>query len=272
MADNSLQTAIADAEKQLTTKISGLPAADKTETPAEESGENTVEVEVEEEGEEEGEENNENELDEAQLDESKRLYLALKDPKTAGPIIAALAAQAGLHLTPTSTKAEVKEVKKNITDAVAEALGPEYAFLAPKLGKAFESALEIQREEHQASLQEIRQSQVERDVTTAYEKLARETKGESKKLEAKMAALSEEIPIGNMTVEKYIRRLYTVATAEGQQTSARQTADRIRKNASNAPERIRSGSAAGTEPKMPDKKLSLNESVNYALKELTKGH
>ena len=267
MADNSLQNAIADAEKKVTAQIEGgeKPAA-------EESGENTVEIEVEAEdegGEEDGGEDNE--LDDAQLDESKRLYIALKDPRTAGPIIAALAAQAGLHLTPQSSKAEVKEVKKTITDAVAEALGDEYKFLAPKLGKAFESALEIEREEHEASLQEIRQSQVERDVTTAYEKLARETKGESKRLESKMASLSEEVPIGTMSVEKYIRRLYSIAVTETQQTSAKKTADRIRKNASNAPERLRSGSAAGTEPKMPDKKMSLNDSVNFALKELTKG-
>jgi len=262
MADTSLQTAIADAEKQLT-----------GEAPAQETtGEPTVEVEVEDSEDESGEDGVEDgELDEAQLDESKRLYLALRDPKTAGPIIAALAAQAGLHLTPQSTKAEVKEVRKTITDAVAEALGDEYKFLAPKLGKAFESALEIQREEHEASLQEIRQSQVERDVTTAYEKLARETKGESKRLESKMASLSEEIPIGTMSVEKYIRRLYSIAVTESQQTSAKKTADRIRKNAGNAPERLRSGSAAGTESKLPDKKMSLNDSVNFALKELTKG-
>jgi len=274
-ADVELQNAINKAAAELKGKIAGdggTPPVDNTDPNVEvETSGTETETESETETETETTETTEGELSESELDESKRLYLALRDPKMRGPILAALAAQAGVNLTTESKSSEVKEAKKSITKAVEEALGDEYKFLAPKLGKAFEAALQIQAEENEAQLSEIRTQQIERDVTTAYEKLSRETKGESKKLEAKMATLSEEIPIGTMTVEKYIRRLYSLAVTESQQSSARKVADKIRKNAGDAPSRLRSGSQAGTEPKIPDKKMGLKESVEFAIGELTKG-
>lgn len=269
MAD-TVQGAIEEAKKELEAKIAkdgGTPP------PADNAEAAEVEVEVEPEAdEEETISDEESDLSESELDESKRLYKALKDPKSSGAIIAALAAQAGLHLTADSTKAEVKEAKRDLTAVVKEALGPEYEFLAAKLGKAIDGALEIEREQNEASLQQIRQAQVEREVSDSYAKLARETKGESKKLEARMAALSEEIPIGNMSVEQYIRRLHMVASGEAtKHADAAKTASQIRKNAGNAPERLRTTRPVGAEPKLPTEKLGLKGAVNFALNELTKG-
>jgi len=260
-----LDKAIGEAADQLLKEAGGESAekAEKTE------GEVEVEVEPEEDSDEVSSDD-EPDFNEAELDESKKLYRALRDPNTAGAMVAALAQHMGLTLAPPQTRAEVKEAKKSIMEVVSESLGEQYKFLAPTLGKAIESALEVQREEHQTELQEIRQTQVEREVVSAYNRLARETKGESKRLEARMATLSEEVPIGNMTVDTYINRLFSIASSEGQKTSAKQVADKIRRNAGDAPSRLR-GTPAGTEPRIPTRKMGLSESVNYALKELTKG-
>ncbi|HET6990536.1 MAG TPA: hypothetical protein VFJ43_04395, partial [Bacteroidia bacterium] len=183
-----LQTAIAQAAEQLKAEAAGTAPPEK-ETPASDSAEVEVEVETVTDPESDDEPEMESELSDSERDEANRLYKALRNPQTAGPIVAALAAQAGLHLTSESTKTEVREAKKSIQDKVAEALGDQYKFLAPQLGKAIESALEVERETHSAEIQQIRQNQIERDVITAYERLNRETKGESKKLEARMTAL-----------------------------------------------------------------------------------
>lgn len=276
--DTGLQDAIAKAEQELRQELS-----DKGEKVPKEASRTEVEVEVEdEETEEEGKETppeesedeksdeEESDLNEDEAEEARKLYKALRDPNTSASVIAALAAQVGVKLPGAdATKAETKEATRSISKIVEEALGPEYKFLSDKIGKAIEGALKVQSEQHEASLNEIRQSQIEREVTSAYKALARETKGESVKLEAKMAKLSAEIPIGEMSVDKYIKRLYNIVVAESQQTSAQKTADKINRNARNAPERLH-GTPAGRETKIPDKKMNLNESVNFALSQLTK--
>lgn len=211
-------------------------------------------------------------LNEDQRKESLRLYKALLNPKTAGPIVAALAAQAGLTLQPHQTKQETKQNVKSIKEVVAEKLGEKYKFLATEIGDAIEGALQVHSEVMDTKLAEISERQVEREVVAAYEKLARETKGESKKLEARMAALAEEIPIGTkMNVETYIRRLFVVATAETQKSSAKQTADKIRRNAGDVPGRLRGTGANAQEAKIPDKKMNLTEAVNYAIEQAVQG-
>jgi len=240
---------------------------EKKETELEKKdGKNEVEVEVTESDEDaEGDD-----AEGAQKEEAIRLYKALKDPRSAGPLILALAQNAGINLNATPTQKEIKSETKSILSIFEEELGEDYKFLATKLSKAVEGALNEHAKQQEVRFAELAQSQVESQVDRAYEKLARETKGESKRLENRMAQLADEIPIGKQDVDTYIRRLYSIAVGESSSKSATQNvADRIRRNSSDASARIK-GSASGVEvASTPEKKMSLKESVEFAIKQQT---
>lgn len=261
--DAALEKAIESAQTEL---AGGTPPTEAEETPSEEI------AETPESGEETGEEAPESDLSEQELAESRNLYLALRGPQ-ANAIIAALAAQAGLLAKPgeaAPTKTEIKESKKEIKDILAESLGKEYSFLADRLGPAIEAVLDQERKTSDSRFDSLQQANVEREVVASYNRLATETKGESKKFETRMAALAEEIPIGNQNVETYMKRLYTIASNE-RKSSPQKIADQIRRNASDAPQRLRSSAGpAGPVAEIPTKKMSIDESIRWAQDQLTK--
>lgn len=232
----------------------GTPAEVEVEKPAEETAE-----EAEGPREIEG-------LSESELGEAKRLYAALRDPRQAAPLVAALAQQAGLHLAAAPTPKELKSEAKSIQEIVKSSLGTEYQFLADRLGAAIEGALQEHSKAQDSRFAELQQSQIETQVERAYERLARESKGESKKLETRMSQLADEMPIGKQSIDSYVKRLYNVASSETAATSAKQTADKIRRNASDAPARLaqRGSSQTPEAPKGPEKMMSLNESIEFA--------
>ena len=264
----SLDTAIANAAKELQTKAA-TAAAPAAEAEAEPEVQET-ETEESAEAESAATDPTAEDLSEQELLESKNLYKALKNPETRASIVAALAQQAGLLLTTSGkppSEAQTEKAAKTVQELLAEGLGKEYSFLAPKLGPAIEAVLNQERETQNARFAEIQQSNVEREVVVATGKIAQETKGASKVFEARMAALSEEIPIGNLSVEKYVRNLYVLASNE-RRTSPQKVADQIRRNAA-GPERLRTSSAgASSGPQIPDKKMSLDESVRWASDQL----
>lgn len=245
-----------------------MPELETTET-TETTETETPETETEETSETESESSGD-ELDPEQLAEAQNLYKALRNPQTAGPLVAALAQQAGLHLSAHPTEREEKKVTKGILDLVQEEFGDEYKFLAPKFAKALEKAFDLHTQTQEAKFEEVRAQQVENQVDVAFGKLARETKGDSKKLESRMVALSGEIPIGNQNVEKYVRRLYAIAASENQKPSTRQMTDRILRNATDAPGRLK-GAQGGQETAVPGKKMSLTDAVKWAQKQIEKG-
>lgn len=222
---------------------------------------------------EEKEESDETGLDlsEEETAEARNLYKALKNPKSSAAIIAALAQQAGLfNQAEPPTKTEVKEAKKEIRDILAESLGKEYSFLADKLGPAIEKVLVQEREASEEKFARIQQVNTEREVVTAYEKLAVETKGESKRLEGRMAELSEQIPIGNLSVRDYMKNLYLIASGE-KKTPPAHVAEQIRRNSTDVGARLRTASGTNNSGADLNKKRSLNESINFALDQLTRG-
>jgi hypothetical protein len=269
-----LDNAIQAAADQL---IAESKAATGKEPKLEASANPEVELEdsVEESSEESSDESTRaDELSESQLIEARNLYKALTGPQ-ANAIVAAMAQQIGILPNANQqplTKKEETAARREIKDIVKDALGPEYAFLQDKIGRIFDEVAAQQNADHEARFVEIQQSQVERQVVDAYNSLASETKGQSKQFENRMAQLSEEIPIGNMNVETYMRRLYTLASNE-KKASPQKVADQIRRNAGDVPNRLRTSSAGPAEPahKVPEKKMSLDESVNWALSELQKG-
>jgi hypothetical protein len=104
-------------------------------------------------------------------------------------------------------------------------------------------------------------------------KLAKETKGESRKLESQMLELMNEFQIGpGVSIEKYLRGLYAQASsARNATTSRNQQNDRIRRNANDATSRLQSSSGAepnnrGERPAGvdPNKRMSVKEAVQFA--------
>jgi hypothetical protein len=232
------------------------------------------EVELEEEKEKEEEsESEEEDLDEPSKDEAFRLYKALKDPKAAPAIIAALAQQVGVFPQGPESKGEERQKVKDIKLILADSLGPEYKFLADRLGPAIEAVITQEREAQAQQLSQIQLKNIEKEIEQSFSSLSKETKGESRRLEARMYALMDEIvPSANISVDKYIRHIYAIASAGRKQPTTKEVADKIRRNANDAPSRLQSGTALGREGSLPNKKMNINQSINWALDQLSKEH
>lgn len=259
MADTTLEQAIADAAEEIQTGKKSVAASEpEVEVPTEPetpSGEQELPEQ-------------ESEFSEAELLESKNLYKALKNPATARAVVAALAEQMGMNNRPPETKTEEKKQVKAVRDVLSEALG-EYKFLADKLGPAIETILSQEREENEVRFAQQEQFRIEQEVVAATSSLSRETKGESAKLEARMNELSQEIPIGNMNVNTYIRRLYTIAAGENQKVQPRRVAEQVRRNANDATARLVGHRGPDTQPKIPNGKMNINQAVQFAFDKLS---
>lgn len=203
-----------------------------------------------------------------EIKESKQLYKLLKDKQTQKSTLTLLAQRAGLLQA--ETKAEVKEAKKDLKALVKEKLGPEYEFLATKLGDVMEAVLAEERITSAAQLNTIQQKETERETSSALDRLARETKGESKKFEDRMIQLMDRIkPSDNLSVYEYLKDLYTLASSGKNAASTKaQIADKIRRNAGNAAERLGSTrTGKGGTPAGPEKK-GAKAAVEFAMKQL----
>lgn len=251
----------------------------KTETTETAETAETPEVEVETEetvetDETEEELSGEGGLTASQLKEAENLYKSLMSRETAGPMVRALMEHVGIRPENIRTERDAEKAEKSIKDVVKERLGKQYEFLADQLGDALEGAFEVFSKKSDGKLSQLAQNQMERDIESSMDKLRRETKGESKELETRMVALANEIPIGKMSVETYVRRLHAIATGEkgSRPLSGRPNPDKIRRNANDAPGRLR-GTSAGSDfmgTKIPNKTLSLSESVKFAFDQQTK--
>lgn len=246
---------------------------------AEAEGEENLEVEGAE-GEENEEAEGEGEEAESPEDiaEAKRIYKLLKDPKTATSLVRELARAEGL-LAADVTPREIKAGKATIKDILKEKLGDKYDFLTPALAEAFETILAGERETQQENINQIKVDATKRETADVLAKLAKETKGESRKVETQMLALMDEFQIGpGVSIEKYLRGLYAQASsARTAQNAKNQNNDRIRRNANDAPSRLQTSSGAesndrgstpaGVDPKKP---MSLKEAVDFAVSQQTR--
>lgn len=210
------------------------------------------------------------ELSEDEIVQARNLFRALKDPKTSNSVVAALAQQAGLLQQPATTKKEEISQKKEVIDFLREGLGKEYEFLADRLGPAIEKIVHQERLENESRLEQVRRAGIESEVASAFDRLARETKGESKKLEPLMTQLSEKIPAGSMAPLEYLRVLYVQAQHERGVRSEQERNRRINKNASDASSRL-SATASGSRSEVPSKKMNINQAVEFAVGEVLAG-
>lgn len=261
---SATDTILKDAEKAGVTAVPKESETEEQETEADESDEPESDDEPEVQ-----------ELNADQLKEAQTLYRALLDPNLQGPTIAALAQRMGIlnnPKEPIETKEDVKEARKDILTILTEAL-PEYPHIAKQLGPAIQQILEQERSEHQQEMQQVHLNQVENDVNKSLETLRRETKGNSKAFENKMAQLTEKIVASpGTTTDEYVRMLYAIASAgsTGKQATA-QIADKIRRNATNAHDRVKGSPGSERITSVPDKKMNLNQSVNWAIEQASKG-
>lgn len=214
-------------------------------------------------------------LDDAAKDEAVRLYKALKDPKAGPAVLAALAQQAGLlGRNAPETKAEVKEAKRAVTEILSEALGKDYAFLADKLGPALEAVFEQQETSLGEKFHKLEADKVEAQTVQAMKELSRLTKGESTKLEARMAELSNEMPPApGITPEKYIRHLFVLAGGKlPTATNGKTQNERIQRNANDTADRIQGkNSSRETQGDRIPVAKSLDEAIALAQQQIGKG-
>ena len=267
-----LQDAIAEAREQLTEEAKRVGAkVSTTEEQPEETEEETSEETTEEETEGETTETEEETdgLSDAEVLESRRLYKLLKDPQQGPTVLAALAQRAGLlNNLGTQTKQEVKETTKSILETLEESLGPTYKFLAPGLAKGLETVLQQERKTQLEAVSEVRIQQTLGEVDKALSSLAKETNGASRQFENKMADLIEKYPMpSNGNVDEYMRDMYNMASAgKTKQTIQKGVADKVRRNANNVADRLgqRGSSSQGTDS-VPQRKMSLNESIAWAV-------
>lgn len=240
---------------------SGNPDVNTSQEDGEEGEEDS------EEDEESEEKEDEEELPENEIKEAKALYRMLKDPEQRSQVIRTLAKETGL-LGTAETQKDVKKDTKTILDIFNEALGEKYNFLGPQLAKAIETILEQERESQNKSVETLREQHVRREVNDAFDRLARETKGESRKFEAKMAQLADKVHAGpNLDTFEYINYLYSIASAEKAGSQARQKMiDKINRNSKDAGSRLQSSTVAGKDiPKQPK---GLREAVAMAARNL----
>jgi hypothetical protein len=254
-AQDALDTAIAEVEGQLLTETEKPESKEpeESENPAEETPESDDEPT--------------DELTADEIKEAQRLYKYLKNPEMRGPIVAALAEQSGiLKNQPLETRKEVTKAEKGIAELIDEAL-PEYPGLSKKLGPVIEQIVQNERNERNAEMETIQQQNMEKEVVSELDSLARETKGESRKVESRMQQLMNDVqPGSNVTVKSYLRTLYTLATASGTQKKvSTEIADKIRRNANNASDRLKTTPGTARTATLPDKKMSLNDSVKWAI-------
>lgn len=199
--------------------------------------------ETNDEDEDEVSDEDEDDLDENAVKDAKALYKLLKNPETSKGVIKTLAERAGIAIGDKDTKTEVKKEARSLSERIAKHLktGKEdYTFLAPMLAAAFEEILEEQKADSKKEIKELTDRQLGEEIDRAFEKLARETKGESNKLKKQINALSDEIHPGpGMSVYKYIRHLYTIASSsQGASGIKKNIADKMNRNANDVGSRL----------------------------------
>ena len=233
------------------------------ETPEEETTEETTEETEEPEPEAD-------DMTEAEKVEAKNLYKLLKNPETSNLVLETLARKAGI-ISDTRPSTTTTEKVESMQEILRTALGQEFGFLADKLAPALEKIIGKSSQSSEARFQELEQQRIQNETNGAIERLTKETKGDSKKLENAMSALAEKYQPGpNVNPYDYIKGLYDMASSarRTQQVKSR-TSDIINRNAANAADRLQP--RGGSE--LPEKsgKKGIGAAIDRAWNELQKG-
>lgn len=208
---------------------------------------------------------------------AKALYKLLADPETRNTTLETLARKAGL-LKGAGKGENNDDAKDTILGILSEALGDDYSFLAKKLAPAMEKLIQKAAGASSGAIQQLAQQQSERDVDQALRDLARDTKGLSRKFEARMGQLADDFPKGqNVTMKKYVQGLFSMANSEKGGPTKKKIADSINRNRTDLGERLSSGSGSnrgdrGRENRTPaeGKEPSLREILTGAMEQVVR--
>ena len=175
----------------------------------------------------------------AEMDQALGLFNLLRNPETAPRAAEMLARQFGIIKDP--PKEETKS--PGIKDIIAASLGPEYAFLAEKLGPAMEQAIGSAMAPH---IRQTQMNQIQAEFTEARRDLDVATKGDFVKNEAAIIKMMDRMrPADGVPIKDYLNDLYTLAkSSKSQSQVSRETAGKVVSQIKqNASERLPSPSA-----------------------------
>lgn len=274
------------AEETLQSEID--QALDPEKSGEKESASNkSEETDLEEDSEVEPEVKEEEEIVEISKSDLE-LLKSIRDPKTKAATIRALAeaeklidakrdevSESGKPIT----KAAVRKTSKEIAE---EVLGEEINLLPDKFFELFETLLQEKLAPLVTNQYEAEKVRMAGEVDTVFQKLSNELSGYAA-LENEMNALVTEYPPAQgLTLEKYMRRLYTLAAAENPTKVGKKTVSEKSDSASEESDRkirIRIGRNS-TEPTVkgqaPEKEgrvrkeMTLDDSIRAAIQSQTK--
>lgn len=247
-------------------------AGDKKDPPASDSSDEDDESN----GDDSDDSSEEDELSEDELKNAKGLFKLLKDPSTRDITLRTMAEKAGvLDKNLPSTKVEEKKAIRDVSDVLKDSLGPEYyALFGDKLSKGLKELFAQEREESGKATESIRLQAVESETDRAFEKLDRETHGESKKFRQQMTALADKIlPAEGVSTYDYLNILYNVASGNKKAAGAnKQMADKINRNRSDVADRTHQlSTGGGKNNQQPAPPKGLKNIVQQAIDSLAGG-
>jgi hypothetical protein len=283
MADITTETSIAESRKDVI--AAAVAAVDKTEEKKEESKEEKV---VPDTPKETAEEKAVREADDAALvAQGKELIQALKDPARAPIVIDFLAKQAGY------TKGEVKAAVKDETKAeelhedvisfLKESLGPEFDFLADKIGKGlekyFDKALVKSQEDIRAEFQRQEQEKLQNQSATALTRLTEGFFGTGAELPDnvtnEMSKYMDRVqPSPDTSVKDYIEDAFNASVMKlGLSKTDKAKQERTNRNRTDASSRLASDRVPAEEVLHKDNSKPLNrrDAIEAAVAALEKG-
>ncbi len=161
------------------------------------------------------------EEDPEELANALQLYKALKNPETSGQIVELIAKQGGFvkEVQKAETKAEVKEIAKDLGDLLKESLGTEFEFLADKLAPALKKYLTGEFEKQQADIRESLDNQererLQNQSSKILTKISVDFFGEEAlpdNVSQEMSRLMDKIPAQpDMSTKEYLELIFDTA-------------------------------------------------------------
>lgn len=219
-------------------------------------------------------------LTKQQVSEARQLFAALRDPNKSATVVEFLATKAGF-VKPPETKKEVTEQKKGIIEDLKEALGPELAYLADKMGPVLQKHLEDQIKESQTDVRQ-KLSDLETEKLVSIADKAQETIGKKyfadgkvpDNLAVEMSKIMERFNASpGQAMEDYMEEVLVVAARKtGTVLSVKDKQQKIEKNRNDAPSRLasdgnRPNPKEGERSVHPQKQMTLNDSISLALEQ-----
>jgi hypothetical protein len=191
-----------------------------------------------------------------------QIYEALMNPSTAQSAIEFLAKQSGYQLQPVQA---APKVEPGIKELIAQELGSDYEFLAPRLGTAIENVIN----KALAPIQEqIQQTKITNEFDRAMADLNSETKGEFGKMEADVVKVMQRMrPAEGVSTKEFLRDAYTLAKA-GKAPSPAQHQKAVVERLNKTAQEALPSPAAATETVRVSDQQTLESAITEAAKAL----